>query len=360
MKIDKNHRLYDDENDRPYPFVESPNFYKDLDHDYLIMHYTANNIAASAIEVLSKEQKPVSKGVSAHLVIDQEGTITQLVPFNKGAWHAGESHWEGRRWLNHNSIGIELVNDGALKLKNGQWTASSGTVYTEDQIIIERHKHNFGVNGWPKYPEAQLKAAFEVSNLLITHYGLKDILGHEDVADARIGKIDPGPAFPMEAWRVLLFGRREPIITKYQLTQTVKAYADQGKTPTIKLPTLHSVKALPANTSLTVNTKTIIEGWRQVKIKGGKDGWVSADYLTFTNDKKAKTNAQTPVYAFQPDPMPPVHGAKTLPKGLQVRMLRDEEEWILVVALQDVPNYKLVQAWIPKGVLRPLARDAVV
>jgi len=351
MKIKEDHRLYHDD-DRPYPFVESPNYYEDIKHEYLIMHYTANNNAAMAIEVLSKKQKPVSKGVSAHLVIDQDGNITQLVPFNKGAWHAGESHWEGKRWLNHNSIGIELVNDGALKLKNNQWTASSGKVYPEDQILVERHKLNFGVNGWPKYPEAQLNATFEVTQLLVTHYQLKDLLGHEDVADARIGKVDPGPAFPMDEWRERLFERREPTIARYELTKTVQVLDDRGQTPTIKLPPPHPVSPLPAKT--TVNVKKNVAEWTMVKIKGNKDGWIKTELLDLSKRTKGVTLATAQVYAFQPDPLPPVHGVKTLSKGVQVRILRDEKEWILIATLQDVPRYKVVQGWIPKGTLKAL------
>ena len=34
--------------------------------------------------------------VSAHLLIDRFGYVTQFVPFNKKAWHAGVSNFEGR------------------------------------------------------------------------------------------------------------------------------------------------------------------------------------------------------------------------------------------------------------------------
>ena len=351
MKIKEDHHLYHDD-DRPYPFVESPNFNKELKHEYLIMHYTANNNAAIAIDVLAKKREPVSKGVSAHLVIDQEGKITQLVPFDKGAWHAGESHWEGKRWLNRYAIGIELVNDGVLELSNGQWIADSKKIYDEKDILIAKHKHDFFDRGWPKYPEAQLKAAFEVSKLLITHYKLKDILGHEDVADARIGKVDPGPAFPMDEWRERLFDRRDSVITKYVLNKTVQVLEDEGHPPPIKLPPLHPVSPLPAKTGL--NVKKIVAEWTMVKIKGKKDGWIRTEQIDLSNKPKAVTLAEAQVYAFQPDPLPPVHGVKTLSRGVQVRILRDENEWILIATLQDVPRFKVVHGWIPKGTLEAL------
>ena len=46
--------------------------------------------------------------VSAHLLIRRSGAATQFVPFNKRAWHAGESSYQGRRRCNDFSIGIEL------------------------------------------------------------------------------------------------------------------------------------------------------------------------------------------------------------------------------------------------------------
>ena len=46
--------------------------------------------------------------VSAHIMINREGLITQYVPFTQRAWHAGESDYEGRANCNDYSIGIEL------------------------------------------------------------------------------------------------------------------------------------------------------------------------------------------------------------------------------------------------------------
>ena len=45
-------------------------------------------------------------------VVDEDGTITRLVPDDKRAWHAGASHWRGVTDVNSASIGIEIVNDG--------------------------------------------------------------------------------------------------------------------------------------------------------------------------------------------------------------------------------------------------------
>ena len=44
--------------------------------------------------------------VSAHLLIKRDGGCVQYVPFNKRAWHAGKSSYEGRECCNDFSIGI--------------------------------------------------------------------------------------------------------------------------------------------------------------------------------------------------------------------------------------------------------------
>ena len=46
--------------------------------------------------------------VSSHLFISRAGEVTQFVPFDKKAWHAGESIFDGKENCNEFSIGIEL------------------------------------------------------------------------------------------------------------------------------------------------------------------------------------------------------------------------------------------------------------
>ena len=49
--------------------------------------------------------------VSAHLLINRKGVITQFVPFDKRAWHAGKSEFKGKNNCNDFSIGIELEGE---------------------------------------------------------------------------------------------------------------------------------------------------------------------------------------------------------------------------------------------------------
>jgi AmpD protein len=99
--------------------------------------------------------------VSAHLFIKRDGDCVQYVPFDKRAWHAGKSNYEGRECCNDFSIGIELEGTETI-------------AYTEAQY-------------------AQLKEV--LSTLLKTYPRLSThrITGHSDIAPGR--KTDPGASF---------------------------------------------------------------------------------------------------------------------------------------------------------------------
>ncbi len=86
---------------------------------YLVMHYTAGGTMSGAVSTLKKK----GSKASAHIVIDRDGAVEQVLPFNKVTWHAGRSRWRGLKGLNAHSIGIELVNAGPLQQSNGNWRA---------------------------------------------------------------------------------------------------------------------------------------------------------------------------------------------------------------------------------------------
>lgn len=48
--------------------------------------------------------------VSAHYLIDREGTVYQLVNEENISYHAGKTEWQGRQAINKYSLGIELIN----------------------------------------------------------------------------------------------------------------------------------------------------------------------------------------------------------------------------------------------------------
>ena len=92
---------------------------------FVVLHYTNASLERS-LQLLTHGE------VSSHYLIgdDKGATIYKLMDENYRAWHAGESEWQGRTWLNSSSIGIEIVNPGFKDTPNGRvWYP-----YSEDQV----------------------------------------------------------------------------------------------------------------------------------------------------------------------------------------------------------------------------------
>lgn len=191
----------------PVPQKQSPNHGGRIVPSLLVMHYTASSGAAGAINWLCDSRAKAS----AHLVIAQDGTVTQLVPLNVKAWHAGVSAWKGRPNCNDFSIGIELVNPGFLtKTASGEYLDSGHNKVPPDGVTIAKHKYGGPERPWALYPPAQIAAAEQVARAIVEAYGIKEIVGHEDIAPGR--KTDPGPAFPMASFVSRVFGRQDEVV----------------------------------------------------------------------------------------------------------------------------------------------------
>ena len=74
----------------------------------VVLHYTGMADATAALERLCDKLAEVS----AHYMIDRDGTLWQMVREQDRAWHAGAGEWCGMDDINSRSIGVELVNDG--------------------------------------------------------------------------------------------------------------------------------------------------------------------------------------------------------------------------------------------------------
>lgn len=220
MKILR-HRLHDDDG-TPVPFKNSPNQRSGLDAKYLIIHYTAGSSAESSIRALTD---PARK-VSAHLVIGRDGTITQLVPFDRVAWHAGESQWHNLIGLNRHSIGIELDNAGVMKRDGDAWRSWFERRYPAEEVIEAVHRNETQLRGWHRYTEPQLDAAANAARTIVARYGLRDVLGHEDISPRR--KTDPGPAFPMESFRAGVMSRVQDELPEFVTTTVLNVREGPG------------------------------------------------------------------------------------------------------------------------------------
>ena len=63
--------------------------------------------------------------VSAHCLIKRDGHILQFVPFDKRAWHAGVSSFQGVNQCNDYSIGIELEGTDHIAYTQTQYQSLS-------------------------------------------------------------------------------------------------------------------------------------------------------------------------------------------------------------------------------------------
>lgn len=146
----------------PFRRQPSPNFdHRRAPPDMIVLHYTGMQSAQAAIDRLCD---PEAK-VSAHYVVDEDGSITQLVDEERRAWHAGRGSWQGETDCNAASIGIEIVNPG----------------------------HEFG---YRDFPDAQVASVIELVSDIRSRWTVPDarIIGHSDLAPDR--KEDPGERFP--------------------------------------------------------------------------------------------------------------------------------------------------------------------
>ena len=129
--------------------------------DLVVLHYTAMESEAAALERLSSPRARVS----AHYLIGAGGRVTRIVPEDLRAWHAGAGRWAEVGDVNSRSVGIELDNDGASP-----------------------------------FPEPQMEMLERLLRAVMARWGIppERVIAHSDMAPERKG--DPGVRFD---WRRL-------------------------------------------------------------------------------------------------------------------------------------------------------------
>lgn len=131
--------------------------------DTLVIHYTGMMPTVRARDWLCD---PVSQ-VSAHYLIDEDGTTWRMVEEADRAWHAGVGAWRGWRDINSRSIGIELSNPG----------------------------HDYGYRA---FPDVQIETLIALAQEILDRHPIpaRNVVAHSDIAPSR--KIDPGELFPWD------------------------------------------------------------------------------------------------------------------------------------------------------------------
>ena len=112
----------------------SPNFNdrpKDAEIDCVVLHYTDVASLEEALQILTDPKR--ESRVSCHYVIDDDGSVYQLVDTEKRAWHAGVSSLHGKNNVNDFSV------TSCLRIS----TAVSGI--SSDLLIVYIYKVYFPV-----------------------------------------------------------------------------------------------------------------------------------------------------------------------------------------------------------------------
>jgi N-acetylmuramoyl-L-alanine amidase len=262
----ENHRLVG----RGVSQQPTPNTGGALKPRFVVLHYTAGRDTDSAVRSLCARK--AQGNASAHIVLGRDGRIVQLAPFNVVTWHAGVSNWAGLNGLNPFAIGIEMDNAGLLHREGERCVAWFGKPYPDSEVVAAEHKHGGGVRHWHAYSEVQIGRALELCEALAAHYGIEDILGHEDIARGR--KVDPGPAFPLNAVRSRALGRGADVHPRLVVNA-----------PSLNIRTGPGAEHPKAAPALKRGAELILleaqDRWSRVAVVGVTDleGWVSNDFV---------------------------------------------------------------------------------
>lgn len=186
----------------------------------IVLHFSATDSEQATFKWLENS----SAVGSTHLVIDRNGKVTQLVPFDLVSFHAGKSSWNGLTSLNQYSIGLDFVNAGQLRRDGGTWFSLSGKGYSSSDIFEYTDPKTGEVSAWHKYSDQQIRAVERVIKALVSNYpSIEAVVGHSDISPGR--KFDPGPALPIGIFQSILINMH----TKSSLTDQSSVPTDVGR-----------------------------------------------------------------------------------------------------------------------------------
>jgi len=155
----------------PATWRPSPNYWQGDARDHprgritgIVLHATAG-LEPGPVEWF---QSPASQ-VSAHYIVNRDGSVYQCVRESDSAWHAGEmtptSRFYGHGNKNLDTIGIEHERDAS--------------------------------NSSPVTP-AQLAASLALVRSIVRRHGPLEIILHDEID---VGRVCPGPGFPLQVFR---------------------------------------------------------------------------------------------------------------------------------------------------------------
>ncbi|WP_039017326.1 N-acetylmuramoyl-L-alanine amidase [Halocynthiibacter namhaensis] len=265
--------------------------------EIVVLHDTASRLdTGSAARFLRDNEAKVS----VHFVVEIDGTVTQQVPIDRRANHAGKSHYHGRDHCNGFSIGIEIVNPGRMTRAGSNARTWFGQLFDiEEHGIQDITTPEHGAGLWMPYPEPQIDAVLELLQALFgASADLKDIVTHWYISPGR--KMDTNPLFPLSHIKARVLGRDDPAEDAADgqstaLTDTNQLIQVDAPGDTLNLrrwPSFNpnTIAQIPDQAILPVLRKGTFNGrdWAQV-LYGGQTGWIVARYaaeITFETGPK--------------------------------------------------------------------------
>lgn len=235
-------------------------------------------------------------GVSVHFVVERDGKVTQQVPVNRKANHAGRSSYHGRDWCNDFSIGVEIVNAGKLihvgdqPLRARAWWKQT-FVDGEGCELVAMATPEHGAGVWMDYTAEQIASVTLLLEILFRDIKtLRDITTHWYVSPGR--KVDTNPLFPLEQVRAKVLGRDDPAD---EAAEDQSVQADPSGLVDINVPggTLNMrrwpsfnpniIASIPGGITVPVLREGVFAGRRWLLVSyGGHEGWVVASYTVPT------------------------------------------------------------------------------
>lgn len=262
--------------------------------DTIVDHDTASNPLDPSGDI-GWLTMPVAQA-SAHVVIDWQGGITQLAPFNVQCWHAGPSKYGNRYNFNGFSIGIEHDNPGYLrKIGEGIYSGvciidtNKNPEFKVARVATPEHGDHY----WLAYSDKQIAASAALhAALKVAYPAINTVLGHYHICPGR--KTDTNPLFPLARMQAIVRGEAGELPAPVEVKPEPKmpsATAKPGFIPdaTVVADVLNlrggpgiqfAVKgAIPFGTRIDVQEKDQLTGWLRVITPFGATGYVHGGFV---------------------------------------------------------------------------------
>lgn len=263
--------------------------------EIVVLHDTASRLEKGNAAAYLREN---DAKVSVHFVVERDGSISQQVPVNRRANHAGQSSFEGRSGCNDFSIGIEIVNPGKMELVSaspvtGRAWFKSTFVDGDQYDLVRKATSEHGDGVWMDYTPAQIDAVLKLlMALFVGVKSLRDVTTHWYISPGR--KVDVNPLFPFAALRAKVLGRDDPATTTAEaqsqpglIGEQVVICVDGGDRLNLRRwPSFNPnvIAQLADGVVVPVIRRGTFAGRDWVLVQhGGHEGWVVASYTAPAN-----------------------------------------------------------------------------